>query len=122
MSKEPLGPVVRDGDQDWYDAVNWATIATFQAEEFGITTANVDDMRNSDDPEIRRFLGVQVEGADFDPGLGIPTDFAYQVISQVGNYAEIYERNVGPDTSLGLERGFNALWIDGGLLYPPPYR
>jgi general L-amino acid transport system substrate-binding protein len=122
MSKEPLGPVVRDGDQDWYDAVNWATIATFQAEEFGITTANVDDMRNSDDPEIRRFLGVQVEGADFDPGLGIPTDFAYQVISQVGNYAEIYERNVGPDTSLGLERGFNALWIDGGLLYPPPSR
>lgn len=121
MSKEPLGPVVRDGDQDWFDAVNWAVIATIQAEEFGITTANVDQMRDSDNPAIRRFLGVEVEGSVFDPGLALPTDFAYQVIQQVGNYAEIYDRNVGDGSPLELARQFNALWVDGGLLYAPPY-
>ncbi len=121
MSKEPLGPVTRDGDTQWFDAVNWAVIATIQAEEFGINSDNIDDFTNVDpeeQPDIARFLGVD----DFDANLGLPTDFAEQVIRQVGNYAEIYERNVGPDTPLGLERGENALWTDGGLLYPPPYR
>jgi general L-amino acid transport system substrate-binding protein len=118
FSKEPLGPAVRDGDPDWYDAVNWAVIATIQAEEFGIDSTNVDSMRDSDDPSIAGILG----SGDISPGLGLPDDFAYQVISQVGNYAEIYDRNVGPDTGLGLERGLNALYTDGGILYPPPYR
>jgi general L-amino acid transport system substrate-binding protein len=124
FSKEPLGPVVRDGDTDWYDVVNWAVITTIQAEEFGITSDNVQDMLDDENPEIRRFLG-QASGEDnavLDPGLGLEPDFAIAVIEQVGNYGEIYDRNVGPDTALGLERGVNALWTDGGLLYAPPYR
>jgi general L-amino acid transport system substrate-binding protein len=128
LSKEPLGPVVRDGETAWFDAVNWTVIATIQAEEFGITSANVDQIRaDTDNPAIRRFLGEEVEGAEgegpapFDSGLDLPTDFAYQVVKQVGNYAEIYDKNVGPDTPLGLERGPNALWTNGGLHYAPPY-
>ncbi|MDP8969896.1 MAG: amino acid ABC transporter substrate-binding protein [Actinomycetota bacterium] len=124
FSKEPLGTVVREGDQDWFDAVNWAVIATIQAEEFGVTSGNVEQMKDSEDPEIRRFLGRPGgdDNAVFDPGLGLDPAFAVDVISQVGNYAEIYDRNVGPDTPLGLERGLNALWTDGGLHYAPPYR
>ncbi len=122
MSKEPLGPSVRSGDSQWRDIVNWVVFATIQAEEFGITSENVEQRLNSRDPEIQRFLGQPVEGEAFDPGLGLPTDFAVQVIRAVGNYAEIFDRNVGPDTGLGLERGNNALWTDGGLHYPPPYR
>jgi general L-amino acid transport system substrate-binding protein len=128
FSKEPLGPVVRDGDDEWFDVVNWTVIATIQAEEFGITSDNVEEMRASDDPDIRRFLGESFEdetGATaepFDPGLDLPVDFAAQVIEQVGNYGEIYDRNVGPGTPLDLERDLNALWTDGGLLYAPPYR
>jgi general L-amino acid transport system substrate-binding protein len=122
MSKEPLGPVVVDGQEDFADAVNWIVIATIQAEEFGITSENIDEQLESEDPGIRLLLGQPVEGEAFDPGLGLPTDFAVQVIRAVGNYAEIFDRNVGPETGLGLERGSNALWIDGGLHYPPPYR
>ncbi|MEX2394352.1 MAG: amino acid ABC transporter substrate-binding protein [Actinomycetota bacterium] len=128
MSKEPLGPLVRDGDTDWFDVVNWAVLATIQAEEFEITSANVDQIvEETDDPDITRFLGRPVEAdegeaAVFNPGLGLPEDFAYQVVKQVGNYEEIYNRNVGPETALGLERGPNALWSQGGLHYAPPYR
>jgi general L-amino acid transport system substrate-binding protein len=130
FSKEPLGPAVRDGDDEWADAVNWAVIATIQAEEFGITTDNVEQMTSSDNPDILRFLGQPIpppddpeaEPAPFDPGLGLDPDFAVDVISQVGNYGEIYDRTVGPATALGLERGVNAQWTDGGLLYAPPYR
>jgi general L-amino acid transport system substrate-binding protein len=122
MSKEPLGPVVRDGDDAWADAVNWAVIATVQAEEFEITSENIDEMLESDNPEIQRFLGQPVEGEPFDAGIGLPADFAVQVIRAVGSYGEIYDRNVGPDSPLALERGINALWTDGGLHYPPPYR
>ena len=128
FSKEPLGPVVRDGDQDWFDAVNWAVIATIQAEEFGINSGNVAEFLESEDPNILRFLGQPVaasedeEPAVFDSGLGLPTDFARQIVEQVGNYGEIYARNVGPDTALGLERGPNDLWTNDGLLYAPPYR
>jgi general L-amino acid transport system substrate-binding protein len=128
LSKEPLGPVVRDGDTEWADAVNWAILATIQAEEFEISSENVEEMTNSDDPEIRRFLGSPVEEeegaapAPFDPGLGLPVDFAAQVITQVGNYGEIYDRNLGPGSPLGIERELNALWTDGGLHYAPPYR
>jgi general L-amino acid transport system substrate-binding protein len=122
MSKEPLGPVVRDGDDEWADAVNWAVIATVQAEEFGITSENIDEQLQSDDPEIQLFLGRPVEGEPFDAGLGLPPDFAEQVIRQVGNYGEIYERHVGPSSPLELPRDFNALWTDGGLHQAPPYR
>jgi general L-amino acid transport system substrate-binding protein len=119
FSKEPLAPAVRDGDAKWAQAVEWAVFATIQAEEYGINSSNVDDFLTSEDPNILKFLGVEVDGTVFDPGLGLPTDFAYQVISQVGNYGEIYDRHITP---LGLERGLNDLWIEGGLLYAPPYR
>lgn len=122
LSKEPLGPAVRDGDTEWFDAVNWSVIATMQAEEFGIDSSNVEEQADSvveeDDPDLARFLGITGE----DPGLGLDTDYAVAIVSQVGNYAEIFDRNVGPDTGLGLERNENALWTDGGLHYPPPYR
>jgi general L-amino acid transport system substrate-binding protein len=124
FSKEPLAPAVLDGDTAWAQVVDWAIMATIQAEEWGITSANVDDFLDSEDVNIRRFLGQSFEDADgnmatFDPGLGLPIDFAYQVVSQVGNYGEIFERHLAP---LGLERGVNALWLDGGLMYSPPYR
>lgn len=124
FSKEPLAPAVLDGDTAWAQAVNWAVLATIQAEEFGITSANVDDIRaTTQDVGILRFLGADVPSADgaavLDPSLGLPTDFAYQIVKQVGNYGEIFERNLAP---LGLERGVNALWTDGGILYAPPYR
>jgi general L-amino acid transport system substrate-binding protein len=126
FSKEPLGPAVLDGDSQWAQAVDWIVLATIQAEEFGIDSTNVGTFADTEDAGIRNFLGLEVttdeETAIFDPGLGLPTDFAAQVIGAVGNYAEIYDRNVGPDTPLGLERGVNALWTDGGLLYAPPYR
>jgi general L-amino acid transport system substrate-binding protein len=123
ISKEPLGPLVNDGDSKWFDVVNWVVIATIQAEEFGISSANVDSVRSAtnpdENPEVGRFLGL-VDG--FDSGLGLDPDWAYNIVSQVGNYGEIYLRNVGPNTPLGLPRGVNSLWTDGGLLYAPPFR
>ena len=124
FSKEPLAPGVLDGDTKWAQVVNWAVLATIQAEEFGITSANVDSIRSStEDVSILRFLGAEVPTSDgaavLDPGLGLPTDFAYQIVKQVGNYGEIFARHLAP---LGLERGVNALWTDGGILYAPPYR
>jgi general L-amino acid transport system substrate-binding protein len=126
FSKEPLGPAVLDGDSQWAQVVDWIILATIQAEEFGIDSTNVGTFTDTEDAGIRNFLGLEIETdagtAPFDPGLGLPTDFAATVIGAVGNYAEIYDRNVGPDTALGLERGVNALWTEGGLLYAPPYR
>ena len=119
FSKEPLAPAVADGDSAWAQAVEWAIFATIQAEEFGIDSTNVDEFLTSEDPNILRFLGVEVDGAVTDPGLGLPTDFAYQVVKQVGNYGEIFEEHLTP---LGLERGLNNLWTNGGILYAPPYR
>ncbi len=124
FSKEPLAPLVLDGDTAWAQAVDWAILATIQAEEWGITSANVDTFLTSENTNIVKFLGGEFTDKDgntatFDPGLGLPVDFAYQVIKQVGNYGEIFERNLAP---LGLERGVNALWSDGGLMYSPPYR
>lgn len=119
FSKEPLAPAVLDGNVDLAEAVNWAVFATIQAEEFGIDSTNIEDFMDSEDPNIRKFLGTDEEGGTFDPGLGLPADFAVQVITQVGNYAEIFEEHLAP---LGLERGENSLWSDGGLLYAPPYR
>jgi general L-amino acid transport system substrate-binding protein len=120
FSKEPLAPAVADGDSQWAQVVNWAVLATIQAEEFGLTSENVDQvLAETTDPNIRQFLGEAGEDAVLDPGLGLPTDFAYQVVSQVGSYAEIYDEHITP---LGLERGLNSLWTDGGMLYAPPYR
>jgi general L-amino acid transport system substrate-binding protein len=120
FSKEPLAPAVADGDTEWAQVVNWAIIATIAAEELGITSENVDTFADTDDINIQRFLGLTVEeDAVLDPGLGLPTDFAYQVVSQVGNYGEIFEEHLAP---LGLDRGLNAQWTDGGLMYAPPYR
>ena len=107
----------------WAQAVEWAIFATIQAEEFGIDSTNIDSFSTTTDPSIQAFLGLAVEGdegaAVLDPGLGLPPDFAAQVVTQVGNYGEIFEEHLAP---LGLERGVNALWVDGGLLYAPPYR
>jgi general L-amino acid transport system substrate-binding protein len=120
ISKEPLGPVVRHGDNAWGDVVRWTLYAMLEAEEFGVDSQNVDDMKaNSTNPNIRRLLGVE---GDMGQGLGLPTDWAYQIIKQVGNYGEIFERNVGMSTPLKIERGLNALWTDGGLQYAMPVR
>jgi general L-amino acid transport system substrate-binding protein len=123
FSKEPLAPAVADGDSQWAQVVNWVILATIQAEEFGITSENVQDFTTSEDARILAFLGLEVPGEDgaavLDPGLGLPPDFAMQIVSQVGNYGEIFDRHLTP---LGLERGVNALWTDGGLMYAPPYR
>lgn len=121
FSKEPLAPAVLDGDSRWADAVDWAIFATIQAEEYGVTSENAEEMAAGDDPAIAAFLGApNADGTTFDPGLGLAPDFALQVVSQVGNYGEIFDRNL--TQTIGLERGINALWTDGGLQYAPPYR
>jgi general L-amino acid transport system substrate-binding protein len=122
MSKEPLGPVVPLGDDAWFNVVKWVVFATFEAEEQGITQANVAQTRDtSDNPVVQRLLGTDPEQQQ-GVLLGLTNDWVVNVISAVGNYAEIYERNVGPNTVLGLDRGLNRLWTDGGILYAPPYR
>ncbi len=119
LSKEPLGPAVAQNDSRWTDVVVWSVYATFQAEEFGLTSANVDTFLNSENPDIRRFLGVEGEVGI---GFGLANDFAYNIVKNVGNYGEIYDRNLGPDTPFDLARGPNDLWTNGGLLYSPPFR
>ena len=119
ISKEPLGPIVRHGDDQWLDLVKWTLMGMIEAEEMGITSKNVDEMLKSDDPAIKRFLGVT---PSFGKAVGVDEKWMYNVIKQVGNYGESYERNVGPSTPLKLERGQNALWTNGGLLYAIPFR
>ncbi len=120
MSKEPLGPVVRHGDDQWYDIVQWVVFATFTAEELGVTSANIDDIRaTSEDPSVRKLVGTEGE---MGVKLGLSNDWAYNVIKQVGNYGEIYDRNLGPDTPTFIPRGVNNLWTNGGLIYAPPIR
>ena len=126
ISKEPLGPVVADGDTQWAQVVNWATMATVQAWEFGITSENIDSFADTEDSNIRRFLGLEIEGEDgtaaiAEVGLGLPASFATDLISQVGNYQEIFERNLGP-INLTLEGSPNDIWTNGGLQYVPPFR
>ncbi|MBE0490888.1 MAG: amino acid ABC transporter substrate-binding protein [Sulfurospirillum sp.] len=119
ISKEPLGPVVRQGDDAWFNIVKWSFYAMVAAEEAGITSKNADEMLKSNNPEIKRILGTEGKmGAN----LGLNADFAYQIIKQVGNYGEVFERNVGTSTPLNIERGLNALWSKGGLQYSPPFR
>jgi general L-amino acid transport system substrate-binding protein len=119
ISKEPLGPAVRHGDNQWADVVTWSFNAMLIGEEFGITQANVDENKNSDNPEIRRLLGVEDEMGKM---LGLPNEWAYNILKQVGNYGESFERNVGLKTPLGLARGLNELWNKGGLQYAAPAR
>jgi len=119
MSKEPLGPVVPHGGGIWFDVVKWCVYATFQAEEFGITSQNVGTFLASDKPEIRRFLGVEGE---LGKNLGLANDFVVRIIRHVGNYGEIFDRNLGPNTPFQMARGPNGLWTQGGLLYSPPFR
>ena len=126
ISKEPLGPVVRQGDDQWLSIVKWTYYATLTAEELGVTSANVDAMKTSENPEIQRLLSTKVKGADgveadndFGKGLGLGPDWAYNIVKQVGNYAEIFDRNLA---QLKIARGKNALWNAGGLQYAPPIR
>lgn len=119
MSKEPLGPAVRHGDDNWFDIVKWSVNCTIQAEELGITSENVDDFLGSDDPVVANLLGDE---GDLGQGMNVSNDFCYQIIKQVGNYGEIYDRALGPDTPFNVPRGLNNLWTEGGLLYSPPFR
>jgi general L-amino acid transport system substrate-binding protein len=125
ISKEPLGPVVRQGDDAWFNVVKWTYYALLNAEELGVTQANAEEMKKSTNPEIKRLLGVPNEdgsGAGFGVGIGLDDAWAFQIIKNGGNYAEIFERNVGETTPLKIARGKNALWSKGGLQYAPPIR
>ncbi|MCP8688167.1 amino acid ABC transporter substrate-binding protein [Marinobacterium sedimentorum] len=119
ISKEPLGPVVRQGDDQWFNVVKWSLYAMLNAEELGVSSANVDDMKSSENPNIKRLLGVDGPKGK---GLDIADDWSYQIIKQVGNYAESFDRNVGKDSPLKIDRGINALWNQGGFQYAPPMR
>ena len=119
ISKEPLGPLVRHGDNEWGDIVRWSLNTLIIAEEFGITSENVDDYLDSNNHEILRLLGVE---GNFGDMIELDYNWAYNIINQVGNYGTIFEENIGPNTILGLKRGLNSLWTDGGILYSPPFR
>jgi general L-amino acid transport system substrate-binding protein len=119
ISREPLAPAVRHGDDQWFDIVNFATMAMIEAEYLGISSKNVDDMLKSGDPQIQRFLGVNPGNGE---ALGLDEKWAYNIVKMVGNYGEVFERNVGVDTPLKLERGLNALWTKGGIMYTPPFK
>ncbi|PSN17014.1 amino acid ABC transporter substrate-binding protein [filamentous cyanobacterium CCP5] len=119
MSKEPLGPVTVNNDSAWFDTVKWVTYGLIQAEELGITAENISEFEGSEDPNIARFLGEEgTLGSD----MGLPNDFMKRAIAGVGNYGEIYERNLGAESQFELDRGLNAQWTDGGLMYSPPFR
>ncbi|RIK29792.1 MAG: amino acid ABC transporter substrate-binding protein [Anaerolineae bacterium] len=120
MSKEPLGPMVRHGDDQWFDIAQWTVFALFAGEEFNITSANVDDvLASATAPEVRRMLGLE---GDLGLKLGLTNEWAYNILKQVGNYEEVYNRNLGPDTPTYIPRGYNSLYTEGGLLYAPPFR
>ncbi len=119
ISKEPLGPVVRQGDDGWFNIVRWSFFAMVNAEDLGVTSKNIDTLKKTDNPNIRRLLGLEgIKGKS----LGLADDWAYQIIKQVGNYSETFERNVGMDSPLKIKRGLNALWSKGGIQYAPPMR
>jgi general L-amino acid transport system substrate-binding protein len=119
ISKEPLGPLVRHGDDQWYDVVKWVYFAMLNAEEQGVSSKTVDDMMKSNQPEIRRLLGV--EGA-YGEQLGLTKDWVVRIVKHVGNYGEVYERNLGTGSRLNISRGLNRLWTKGGIQYAPPIR
>lgn len=117
ISKEPLGPAVRQDDMQWYNIVKWCLFALVNAEELGVSSVNVDEMRKSNKPVIQRLLGVN---ADTGRAMGLPSDWGYKIIKQVGNYQEIFDRNVGIDSELNIDRGLNSLWNKGGIMFAPP--
>ena len=119
ISREPLAPAVRHGDDQWYDIVNFSVMAMIEAEYLGITSKNVDAMMKSTDPKVQRFLGVSAGNGK---ALGLDEKWAYNIVKKVGNYGEVFERNVGVNTPLAIERGLNALWTNGGLMYTPPFK
>ncbi|MGB6543831.1 MAG: amino acid ABC transporter substrate-binding protein [Xanthobacteraceae bacterium] len=119
ISKEPLSPAVRHGDNQWADIVRWTHFAMVDAEELGVSKANVDEKLKSDDPETRRMLGAE---GQYGEALGLTNDWVYRIIKHVGNYGEVFERNVGQGSPLKIVRGLNALWTKGGLQYGPPFR
>jgi general L-amino acid transport system substrate-binding protein len=119
ISKEPLGPVVRHGDDQWFDIVKWTHYAMVTAEELGITRANVDEQLKSDNPDVKRLLGTEGKHGE---ALGLTNDWAFRIVKHVGNYGEAFERNVGQGSVLKIGRGINALWNKGGLQYAPPIR
>jgi general L-amino acid transport system substrate-binding protein len=119
ISKEPLGPSVRHGDSQWADLVRWVHYAMINAEEFGVTKANVDQMKTNNNPEVKRLVGAE---GNFGEMIGLTQDWAYRIIKHVGNYGEVFARNVGEGSKLNIKRGQNALWTKGGLQYAPPIR
>lgn len=119
ISKEPLGPVVRQGDDPWFNLVKWVNFAMIGAEELGVTSKNIDEKAKSEVPDIRRLLGFE---GNFGEGLGLTSDWAYRILKHVGNYGEVFDRNLGDGSSLKIKRGINAIWTKGGLHYAPPVR
>ncbi len=119
MSKEPLAPAVRHGDDNWYDIIKWSVYCTIAAEEMGMSSENVDTFLGGEDPVIQNLLG---EAGDLGVAMSLNNHFCYQIIKQVGNYGQIYDRNLGPETPFNLPRGLNALYTDGGIQYAPPFR
>jgi len=119
ISKEPLGPAVRHGDDQWFDIVKWVLFAMLNAEELNITSKNVDEMLKSTNPEIKRFVGTE---GNFGEQLGLTKDWAVRIVKRVGNYGEVFERNVGKGSPLKIDRGLNRLWNQGGIQYAPPIR
>lgn len=119
ISKEPLAPVVRHGDDQWRNIADYCVLAMIAAEDMGITSKNVDEMMNSKDPNVQRFLGVTPGNGK---ALGLDEKWAYNIVKKVGNYGEVFERNVGEQTKLGIKRGYNAQWKNGGLMYSPPFK
>jgi len=119
ISNEPLGPVVRQNDDEWFNVVKWVLFGQINAEQHNITSNNIESMLESDKWSVQRIVGSNGNMAEI---LGLSNDFMVDVVSQVGNYGEMFERNLGPDTPVGLQRGINALWTDSGILYAPPFR
>jgi general L-amino acid transport system substrate-binding protein len=119
ISKEPLGPVVRQGDVQWFNIVKWVQFALVNAEEFGVTSKNIDEALKSENPDVRRLVGAE---GNYGERLGLTNDWAARVIRLVGNYGEVFERNVGVGSALAIPRGINQLWSKGGILYAPPIR
>ncbi len=119
ISKEPLGPAVRHGDDQWFDIVKWVLFAQINAEELGITQKNIDSMMKSTNPSIKRFVGTE---GNYGEQLGLTKDWAVRIVKGVGNYGEMFDRNVGKDSPLKISRGLNRLWDKGGIQYAPPIR
>jgi general L-amino acid transport system substrate-binding protein len=119
ISKEPLGPAVRHGDDQWFDIVKWTLYAQVSAEELGLTQKNIGEMLTSTNPDVKRFIGTE---GNYGEQFGLTKEWALNIVKQVGNYGEMFDRNVGAGSALKIDRGLNKLWSKGGLQYSPPIR